>query len=220
MTTTTPEIVDLSGRPLGQRAIKKRRQLMDATVELLKERSLRDLRVVDIARAVGTSPATFYQYFKDVEDVALQLAEEATAKMPGILKSFEGDWEGEQGLQKAREVAEAFTQYWDEHGAVLRVRNVAADEGDMRFLTVRSKAMTPLLTAMSEQMERRAAARKKMVSGKGHAETKMKPLAAAVAMGAILDRLSAYRKQLEILGLQREDIVEATTQILHKTLSS
>lgn len=220
MTTTSQEIVDLSGRPLGQRAIKKRRQLMDATVELLKERSLRDLRVVDIARAVGTSPATFYQYFKDVEDVTLQLAEEATAKMPGILKSFEGDWEGEQGLQKAREVAEAFTQYWDEHGAVLRVRNTAADEGDIRFLTVRSKAMTPLLTAMSGQMERRVASRKKQQAGGKHTESKMKPLAAAVAMGAILDRLSAYRKQLEILGLQREDIVEATTQILHKTLSS
>lgn len=220
MTTVAQEIVDLSGRPLGQRAIKKRRQLMDATVELLNERSLRDLRVVDIARAVGTSPATFYQYFKDVEDVALQLAEEATAKMPGILKSFEGDWSGGQGLQKARDVAEAFTQYWDEHGAVLRVRNVAADEGDMRFLVVRSKAMTPLLTAMSEHMERRAATQKKLVPGKKDNEVKMKPLAAAVAMGAILDRLSAYRKQLEILGLQREDIIEATAQILHKTLSS
>lgn len=219
MTATTPEILDLSGRPLGQRAQKKRRQLMDATVELLRECSLRDLRVVDIARKVGTSPATFYQYFKDVEDVALRLAEEATEKMPGILKSFEGDWEGEQGLQKAHEVAEAFIQYWDEHGAVLRVRNIAADEGDLRFLTVRSKAMTPMLSAMSGQMERRAAARKQLAPGK-ECEIKMKPLAAAVAMSAILDRLSAYRKQLEILGLSREDIVEATAQILHQTLSS
>jgi AcrR family transcriptional regulator len=209
-----PAIMDLSGRPLGSRALKKRRQLMDATVELLKQRSLRDLRVVDIARAVGTSPATFYQYFKDVEDVALQLADEATEKMPSMMKVFEGDWEGEQGLQKAREVVDAFIQYWDEHGAVLRVRNVAADEGNARFLEVRSKATTPMLGAMTQHMERKWPASKEKRSAK------IKPLAAAVAMGAILDRLSAYRKELETLGLSRADIVETSAHILHKTLSS
>jgi len=209
----TKEMVDLSGRPLGQRALKKRRQLMDATVELLKQRSLRDLRVVDIARAVGTSPATFYQYFKDVEDVALQLADEATEKMPSLMKMFEGDWQGEQGLQKARNIVDAFIQYWDEHGAVLRVRNVAADEGNPHFLAVRSKATTPVLGAMTAQMEKR-----NKLAEKG--TVIIKPLAAAVAMGAILDRLSAYRKELETLGLSRADIVETSAHILHKTLSS
>lgn len=199
-------ILDLSGRPLGQRALKKRRQLMDATADLLKKHTLRDLRVVDIARAVGTSPATFYQYFKDVEDVVLQLAEEATAKMPSLTKMFEGEWEGDEGLEKAREVVDAFIQYWDEHGAVLRVRNVAADEGDVRFLVMRSQATTPLLSAMTKKIEAR--------------QNTLKPLAAAVAMGAILDRLSAYRKELESLGLSRADIVETSAQILHKTLAS
>jgi len=208
------EIVDLSGRPLGQRALKKRRDLMDATVALLKKTSLRELRVVDIAREVGTSPATFYQYFKDVEDVARQLAEEATEKMPSLMKLFEGDWQGEQGLQKARDVVDAFIQYWDEHGAVLRVRNVAADEGNPHFLAVRSKATTPLLGAMTQHME------KQWANSTEKRSTKIKPLAAAVAMGAILDRLSAYRKELETLGLSRADIVETSAHILHKTLAS
>ena len=103
-----PEIQDVGGRPLGERALKKRRQLMDATMELLKKSSLRDIRVADIARSVGTSPATFYQYFKDVEDVVLKLAEEATAKAPSLSKSFEGDWQGAVGLQKARDVVDAY----------------------------------------------------------------------------------------------------------------
>lgn len=207
--------LDLSGRPLGQRALKKRRQLMDATADLLKKHTLRDLRVVDIARAVGTSPATFYQYFKDVEDVVLQLADEATTKMPSLLKMLEGEWEGDEGLEKAREIVAAFIQYWDEHGAVLRVRNVAADEGDTRFLSMRSQAMTPLLSAMTQKMETRQKNLKNPAD-----EKSMKPLAAAVAMGAILDRLSAYRKELESLGLSRADIVETSAHILHKTLSS
>lgn len=202
-------IVDLSGRQLGQRALKKRRQLMDATVELLRQRSLRDLRVVDIARAVGTSPATFYQYFKDVEDVALQLAEEATAKMPSLMRMFEGDWQGEAGLQKAREVVDAFINYWDEHGAVLRVRNIAADEGDTRFLAIRSQATTPMLASMEKLADRHM---------KGRQKGKFRSLAAAVAMGAILDRLSAYHRELESIGISREDIVETSARILHQTL--
>lgn len=215
MNTAASPIVDLSGRPLGQRALKKRRQLMDATADLLKKHTLRDLRVVDIARAVGTSPATFYQYFKDVESVVLQLAEEATAKMPSLTLMFEGEWQGDQGLEKAREVVDAFIRYWDAHGAVLRVRNVAADEGDIRFLAMRSQGTTPLLNAMTQKME----ARQKNIKNPA-LEKPMKPLAAAVAMGAILDRLSAYRKELEGLGLSREDIVETSARILHQTLSS
>ena len=34
------------------------------------------MKVIDIAREAGTSPATFYQYFADVEAAILVLAEE------------------------------------------------------------------------------------------------------------------------------------------------
>ncbi len=57
--------VDQSGRVLGQRALHTRQRLLDATVELLTHRSVRDISVVEIARKASTSPATFYQYFKD-----------------------------------------------------------------------------------------------------------------------------------------------------------
>ena len=60
--------VALDGRPLGKRGAQTRRRLLDATATLLETHGIRDLRVVDIARAVGTSPATFYQYFRDVEE--------------------------------------------------------------------------------------------------------------------------------------------------------
>jgi len=203
------EILDLSGRPLGPRALKKRRQLMDATIALLEKSSLRDLRVVDIARAVDTSPATFYQYFKDVDEIVLELADEATEQMPTLTKMFAGKWEGESGLQQAREVVDAFIQYWDKHGPVLRVRNLAADQGDDRFMTVRSKATTPLLMAMVEKMEQAVTE-----------DSVTKPMAAAVAMGAILDRLSAYHKELEGLGVEREDLVETSAQILFRTLTN
>jgi AcrR family transcriptional regulator len=205
-------LADLSGRPLGERAIKKRQLLMDATEELLKHNCLRDLRVVDIARQVETSPATFYQYFRDVEDVVLQLAEQATANMPSLMKLFEGDWQGEQGLQQSRKVVDAFIRYWDKHGAVLRVRNTAADEGDERFLTIRSRASAPLVQAMTRLREK--------ILQDANRSSQVKPVVASVAMAAVLDRLSSYHRELEALGISREDIVESCAHILHQTLTA
>ena len=66
------------GRIIGARAHRTRRRLLDATAKLLEERGALGLRVVDITREVGTSPATFYQYFPDVEEAILVLADEAT----------------------------------------------------------------------------------------------------------------------------------------------
>ena len=51
---------------------------------LLEDHGIRDLRVVDIAREVGTSPATFYQYFRDVDEAVLVLADELTVEIEPI----------------------------------------------------------------------------------------------------------------------------------------
>ena len=209
MSNKVKAIVDQNGRLLGARALTKRRQLMDSAADLLKKQSLRDLRVVEITRAVNTSPATFYQYFKSVEEVVLELAKEATDKMPSLAKMFEGDWQGEEGLANARKVVDAYITHWDNYGAVLRVRNLAADEGDMRFMLLRSKATAPILEAMSEQIEKRPKQSKNF-----------KPMAAAVAMGAILERLSAYHQLLAVMDITREDLVETSAHILFTTLTA
>src|SRR5829696_6465594 len=51
-----------SGRGVSRRGRDTRQRLLDGTRDLLDESSYRAVRVVDIARAAGTSPATFYQY--------------------------------------------------------------------------------------------------------------------------------------------------------------
>lgn len=57
------------GRVIGARAQATRRKLLDATAKLLTEQGILDLRVVDISREIGTSPATFYHYFNDVDEI-------------------------------------------------------------------------------------------------------------------------------------------------------
>ena len=203
------ETVDQSGRALGPRALQTRSRLLEATEKLLGEQKLRDLRVIDIAREVGTSAATFYQYFRDVDDVVLRLAEETSDEMPGMLELIGGSWRGEGGLQKARAIVEAFIDHWDEHYAVLRVRNLASDEGDERFQALRARTMQPVLQELARVITEHRGAD----DPQGH------PHAAAAAMASILERLAACHAELEVFGVTREHLVVSSAHILHRTVT-
>lgn len=166
--------------------------------------------MVDIARRAGTSPATFYQYFKDVSEATLRLAEQAARELE-VVTLIDGPWEGESGLANARAIVEAFVRHWDAHRAVLLVRNLAADEGDRRFQKVRQESLTPVLLHLAAQIERSQQA--------GRVDPVLDPAATAAAMGAILERLAAYHRELELLGVTREDLVETCARILQQTVA-
>lgn len=203
--------VDQSGRALGPRALGTRKRLLDATAELLAEQSVRDIAVVDIARRAGTSPATFYQYFKDVSEAILRLAEQAAAEMPEIVALIDGPWAGEAGLGTARALSDAFVRHWDAHRAVLLVRNLAADEGDRAFVRVRRTALRPVLTALAARIEESKRA--------GRVDGQIQAFAAAAALVAILEKLAAYHREIEPLGVARGDLVETSARIIHQTVT-
>lgn len=203
--------VDQSGRALGPRALHTRQRLLDATKELLRERSVRDVSVVDIARKASTSPATFYQYFKDASEATLRLAELAADEVPAVVELIDGSWRGQKGLETARAIAAAFVDHWDAHRAVLLVRNLAADEGDRRFQKVRRRALAPVVEHLASQI--RAAQQQ------GRVPAEMHPAAAAAALAAILERLAAYHREIEYFGATRDDLVETCARILFQTVT-
>jgi AcrR family transcriptional regulator len=99
----------LDGRELGLRGAATRRRLLDATAELLQHHGVRELRVVDIARSVGTSPATYYQYFRDVDEAVIVLADEVgTNEVMPIAQLFEQVWDSSTGLDIARQLVRSF----------------------------------------------------------------------------------------------------------------
>ena len=65
------ELRAADGRVPGRRGRATRQKLLEQTAEMMQTTSFRELKVVDIARGAGTSPATFYQYFPDVEAAIL-----------------------------------------------------------------------------------------------------------------------------------------------------
>ena len=119
------------GRVIGARAQHTRRRLLDTTARLLDERGVMELKVVDVTREVGTSPATFYQYFADVDAAILALADEATEDERPLVDHLRPDWTAAgRARPRAREFVDAYMKFWDEHHAVLRIRNLKAEEGD------------------------------------------------------------------------------------------
>ena len=72
-----PELIATTdGRVPGRRGRATRQRLLECTAELLVATPWRSIKVIDIARQAGTSPATFYQYFENVEAAITVLAEE------------------------------------------------------------------------------------------------------------------------------------------------
>lgn len=209
--TRTEDGTALGGRPLGPRALRTRTKLLEVTRELLAELPVRDVSVVEIARRAGTSPATFYQYFADVEEAVLELASDAAEEVPAILESLGADWRGPGGLEPARVLVEAFVRHWDENHAALLFRNVAAEQGDRRFRRVRNKALRPLLLELARKIETQ--------QPKGGASG-LHPVAAAAALASILERLAAYHEELETLGVSRTDLVETCARILHQVVNA
>jgi AcrR family transcriptional regulator len=204
-------VVALDGRSLGKRGAATRRRLLDATSTLLETHGVRDLRVVDIAREVGTSPATFYQYFRDVEEAVLALAAEVGEDLAPIGELLARPWEGSSGLASARELVDAFVAYWDAHRAVLRTRNLAAQEGDQRFRSVRIDALRPLREGLAAKVEEAQRA--------GRVAAELTPMAAAAALAAMMERMAAFHVELEIWGVERPDLVETTARIVYQTVT-
>jgi len=203
--------VAIDGRPLGRRAQQTRRRLLDATGELLESHSIRELRVVEIARKVGTSPATFYQYFRSVDEAVLVLADELADELSPLVKMLDTPLNGKGGLDCARALVDGFVDYWDRHRAVMRVRNLAAEEGDQRFRQVRNQTLSAVTNRLADLVAEGQAA--------GRVAPEITPYAAAAGLVAMMERMAAHHFDLEPRGASRSQLVETTARILHQTVT-
>jgi len=202
--------VAIDGRALGRRGAQTRRRLLDATADLLETHGIRDLRVVDIARAVGSSPATFYQYFRDVEEAVLALTQEVGDELSPLIALLQPTWDEKNGLDDARALVAGFVDYWDRHRAVLRTRNLAAQEGDERFRDVRKRTLSGFMSSLEAKIADAQQA--------GRVVGEMSPVAASAALVALIERMAAFHRELEQIGIGRHDLVETTARIIHQTV--
>lgn len=211
MPRSKKSILGADGRVLGSRAETTRNKLLDATAKLLTEQGVLELKIVDITREVGSSPATFYQYFVDVDAALLALAEQAILDETPLVSHLTTGWEGDDGLDRAGEFVDAYTRYWDDHSAVLRVRNLKAEEGDQKFREARSKAHLLVIDAMMKMVVQ--------AQRDGRLPNTINPFVTATAMIAIIERLLAYRNEIARRGATGIALRDTVTMLLYRSLT-
>jgi len=199
---------DAPDRAPGRRGRATRRRLLDATGGLLETRTYRDLKVVDIARVAATSPATFYQYFADVEEAVLALAEEVEAEAGAALARLVVDrpWSGADGWTSALELADGFVRTWDRHRSVLRVIDLATDEGDQRFRTVRTRLLGAPAEALVAVLE-------------GRGEPAADARAEAGVLVSMLSHVAAHRAGLEHWGASGTGLRRSMASVVYTTVT-
>jgi AcrR family transcriptional regulator len=186
------------GRVPGRRGQATRQRLLDCTAEMLRTTSYRALKVIDIAREAGTSPATFYQYFADVEEAILVLAQEMARDGERLVRLVaEGNWKGKAGYQTALELTDAFFDFWDQHRPVLRVVDLSTDEGDRRFRNIRVKLLNNVTVELAKVTEGFQAEGKNL----GH-----DPVATGGVLVTTLANTAAHHYGFEFWGIRTTDV--------------
>lgn len=133
-------------RVAGRRAQETRERILEALSDLLATMSYRNVRVTDVVGKVGTSPATFYQYFADVETAVLALATDAAKESAGLKTAGAGARTAGASVDQVLAGVAAFVK---QHAPVLRVVENAAAEGDKRFAKVRTTLVTNIAGALT-----------------------------------------------------------------------
>lgn len=147
--------IRIRGRAGRSRRLKSevtRDRLRSATESLLERTSLRDLKVADIAALACVAPATFYIYFADVNEAVLAVLDEVGKQTPdleGVVRAMTPN----NLPTQSRKLVRLYLAFWNDHYAVLRTRNLRADEGDMRFREARSRMLHGFLYGLSDKIQ-------------------------------------------------------------------
>lgn len=200
------------GQVMGRKGAETRARLVAAARRLVSSKPLRALRVAEIAREAGVGAPSFYVYFQDVGEAVLAALEDHPQSAPGVLAVLELDW-SDDTLGCARAFVDAYLDVWIENFALLRARNLAADEGDERFTRQRLTDIGPVLVRLAAKFQAAQAA--------GRAAPDVSANAAAGVMVAALERLAAApRQRRQGEGYADADLRAAAAHMLASALGA
>lgn len=197
------------GRVPGRRGMATRERLLKHTLSLLETVAYRDLKVVDIARDAGTSPATFYQYFPDAESAVLALADRLIGESGQRLTApfHQAVWQGRDAFDACVDISTAFLAFWEDHSALMAVIDLAALEGDERFRDCRIHLLSQFTLAATEVITDQ--------QQQGFVDADADPLSSAVVMVSMLAHVAAHQYALDRAGVNQDKLVQSMARMLY-----
>ena len=209
------QVATTDGRVPGERGRQTRQRLLDATVELLATTPWRSVKVTDIARQAQTSPATFYQYFANVEQAIQVLAEGMVEQAGKLAELVGGDWSEEASWDTALAVTEGFLVYWEDNRAVFRVVDLATEEGDGVLRGIRVRALNAVTVALAQVIATASPATGGGAAGATCSPAGADPMAVAGTLVAMFASVSAHRYGFEFWGIRTRNLIDTQARTLH-----
>ncbi|WP_037840822.1 TetR family transcriptional regulator [Streptomyces sp. NRRL WC-3549] len=204
----TGQVRTVDGRVAGRRGQATRQKLLDCLSEMLSSSPYRDVKVIDVARKAGTSPATFYQYFPDVEGAVLELAEEMAQEGAGLTELVaDRSWSGKAGRRTAEELVDGFLDFWRRNDAILRVVDLAAAEGDKRFYKIRMKILNSVTGSLTSAV--------KDLQAKGRVDKDVSPAAVAGSLVMMLSAVASHQKGFTTWGVKQAELRPNLALLVH-----
>ncbi|MEU1195402.1 MULTISPECIES: TetR family transcriptional regulator [Streptomyces] len=204
----TGQVRTVDGRVAGRRGQATRQKLLDCLSEMLSSSPYRDVKVIDVARKAGTSPATFYQYFPDVEGAVLEIAEQMAAEGAALTQLLEGrSWVGKAGWQTAQELVDGFLEFWRKNDAILRVVDLGAAEGDKRFYKIRMKILNSVNNSLTDTVTE--------LQSKGKVDKDVNPAAMAGSLVAMLAAVASHQKGFQSWGVKQAELKPNLALLVH-----
>ncbi|KAB2977140.1 TetR/AcrR family transcriptional regulator [Streptomyces sp. SS1-1] len=198
----------VDGRVAGRRGQATRQKLLDCLSEMLSSSPYRDVKVIDVARKAGTSPATFYQYFPDVEGAVLEIAEQTATEGAELTALVEGrSWVGKAGWQTAQELVDGFLDFWRRNDAILRVVDLGASEGDKRFYKIRMKILNSVNNSLADAVTQ--------LQSKGRVDKDVNPAAIAGSLVAMLAAVASHQKGFQSWGVKQAELKPNLALLVH-----
>ncbi|SDM92986.1 TetR family transcriptional regulator [Streptomyces wuyuanensis] len=204
----TGQVRTVDGRVAGRRGQATRQKLLDCLSEMLSSSPYRDVKVIDVARKAGTSPATFYQYFPDVEGAVLELAEEMATEGAALTDLVaDRSWVGKAGWQTSEQLVEGFLDFWRKHDAILRVVDLGAAEGDKRFYKLRMKILNSVTSSLADAV--------KELQSKGKVDKDVSPMAVSGSLVAMLASVASHQKGFQTWGVKQAELRPNLALLVH-----
>ncbi|GAA3109353.1 TetR family transcriptional regulator [Streptomyces rectiviolaceus] len=204
----TGQVRTVDGRVAGRRGQATRQKLLDCLSEMLSSSPYRDVKVIDVARKAGTSPATFYQYFPDVEGAVLEIAEQMAAEGAELTQLLDGrSWVGKAGWQTAQELVDGFLDFWRKNDAILRVVDLGAAEGDKRFYKIRMKILNSVNNSLTDTV--------KELQAKGKVDKDVNPAAMAGSLVAMLAAVASHQRGFQTWGVKQAELKPNLALLVH-----
>lgn len=193
--------------PLGRKGKETRRALMTAARRLLDVVSPLGLSTALISKEAGTSPATFYVYFDNVEDILWALCADISEDTSRLFRSGDYLRTPERLEEDAFEFVCGYCEIWARHGPLLLYRNMESDRGNTRFNQLVLRIAVPILQGLTDRI---VEVDPELSRGDANAE--------AVVIIAAIDRIAAALHLWPEDSLMPDVLLRAEARVLVRML--